>query len=132
MWHILLCRYGWLVLAVECIGATTIVLYGVNLLFNPVAVVYEEDVNNPGKPITKRPYHVRACVPCYKESLEILRRTVMALYDAQLPEVHTSAALQPSHALFHAVFSLLVSPHIFCCTACSTCATRACMCIVAT
>ena len=74
-------------LAVEIIGASTITLYGVNLLFNPVIMVYEEDANNPGKPITKRPYHVRALVPCYKESLEILRRTIMALYDAHLPEV---------------------------------------------
>ncbi len=32
------------------------------------------------------PYHVRVLVPCYKESLEILRRTIMAAYDAQLPE----------------------------------------------
>ncbi len=34
----------------------------------------------------KYPYHVRVLVPCYKESLEILRRTIMAAYDAQLPE----------------------------------------------
>ena len=29
---------------------------------------------------------MRVLVPCYKESLEILRRTIMAAYDAQLPE----------------------------------------------
>ena len=74
-------------LVVEGMGFTTVILYGINLLFNPVVMVYEEDINNPGKPITRRPYHVRVCVPCYKESLEILRRTVMALYDAELPEV---------------------------------------------
>ena len=82
-----LCRYGWVVLAVEMMGFTTIVLYCVNLLFNPVITVYEEDPNNPGRPLTRRPYHVRALVPCYKENLDILRRTIMALYDAQLPEV---------------------------------------------
>ena len=27
-------------------------------------------------------------VPCYSESLEIIRRTVMAAYDAVLPEVN--------------------------------------------
>lgn len=31
------------------------------------------------------PYHVRVCVPCYKEDLEILRRTILAAYDALLP-----------------------------------------------
>ena len=31
------------------------------------------------------PYHVRVCVPCYKEDLEILRRTVLAAHDAILP-----------------------------------------------
>lgn len=38
-----------------------------------------------GKPRTELPYHVRVLVPCYKESLEILRRTIMAAYDADLP-----------------------------------------------
>ena len=85
-------RYGIIVLVVEGMGFTTVVLYGVNLLFNPVIMVYEEDINNPGKPITRRPYHARVCVPCYKESLEIIRRTVMALYDAELPEVAPAAA----------------------------------------
>ena len=80
-------RYGIIVLVVEGMGFTTVILYGVNLLFNPVIMVYEEDANFPGKPITRRPYHVRVCVPCYKESLEIIRRTIMALYDAELPEV---------------------------------------------
>ena len=78
-------------LVVEGMGFTTVVMYGVNLLFNPVVMVYEEDANFPGKPITRRPYHVRVCVPCYKESLEIIRRTIMALYDAELPEVRLLA-----------------------------------------
>ena len=30
---------------------------------------------------------MRVLVPCYKEGLDILRRTVMAAYDAHLPEV---------------------------------------------
>ena len=34
---------------------------------------------------TRLPYHVRVCVPCYKEDLEILRRTILAAYDALLP-----------------------------------------------
>lgn len=31
------------------------------------------------------PYHVRVLVPCYKEDLSIVRRTIMAAYDAALP-----------------------------------------------
>lgn len=34
----------------------------------------------------KHSYHIRVLVPCYKESLDILRRTIMAAYDAELPE----------------------------------------------
>lgn len=44
-----------------------------------------DDPTNPGNVRTRFPYHVRVCVPCYKESLEILRRTIMAAYDASLP-----------------------------------------------
>lgn len=46
----------------------------------------QEDPSSPGKPFTRHPYHVRVLVPCYKEGLDILRRTVMAAYDADLPE----------------------------------------------
>ena len=31
------------------------------------------------------PYHVRVLVPCYKEDLEIVQRTVLAALDAELP-----------------------------------------------
>ena len=44
-----------------------------------------DDPANPGNVRTRFPYHIRVCVPCYKESLEILRRTIMAAYDATLP-----------------------------------------------
>ena len=101
------CRYGWVVLVVEMIGATTIVLYGVNLLFNPVVMVYEEDPAHPGKPITRRPYHVRCLVPCYKESLDILRRTIMALYDAQLPEVRTPLMSPGGHRWSHGALTVI-------------------------
>ena len=51
-------------------------LYGINLVRDPVPDNYHlgEDPNDPGKPRTRYPYHVRVLVPCYKESLEILRR----------------------------------------------------------
>ncbi|DBB00628.1 TPA: hypothetical protein ACH3X3_002312 [Trebouxia sp. C0006] len=81
--------YGIFVLCVEVMGATTVILYGTNLLWNPVNEIVlqeSEDGIGPGKLKVRLPYHVRVLVPCYKESLEILRRTIMAAYDAQLPE----------------------------------------------
>lgn len=79
--------YGCLILAIEMLGATTVILYGLNLVLDPVVEDYHlgEDPTNPSKPRTRYPYHMRVVVPCYKESLEILRRTVMAAYDATLP-----------------------------------------------
>ena len=56
---------------------------------DPVMTTYHmaagDDPTNPGNVRTRFPYHIRVCVPCYKESLEILRRTIMAAYDATLP-----------------------------------------------
>ena len=39
-----------LVLVVEVMGASTVVLYGINLLFTPDAPVYEPDADRPGLP----------------------------------------------------------------------------------
>ena len=141
--------YGCLILAIEMLGATTVILYGLNLVSpthaftpaghvcgtspparmptiteaemlavvlcwyanrlhahaqraaplsmplcilqvrDPVLTTYHmaagDDPANPGNVRTRWPYHIRVCVPCYKESLEILRRTIMAAYDATLP-----------------------------------------------
>ena len=38
------------VLIVEIIGASTVMLYGVNLLWNPVIEKFEEDPMLPGRP----------------------------------------------------------------------------------
>jgi cellulose synthase/poly-beta-1,6-N-acetylglucosamine synthase-like glycosyltransferase len=77
--------YGIYLLVVEILGASTVILYGTNLLWNPVIEKFPEDPDTPGKPKVRLPYHVRVCVPCYKEDLEIVRRTIMAAYDADLP-----------------------------------------------
>lgn len=42
--------YGVFVLIVEIIGASTVMLYGVNLLWNPVIEKFEEDPMLPGRP----------------------------------------------------------------------------------
>ncbi|DBA65793.1 TPA: hypothetical protein ACH3X2_002830 [Trebouxia sp. C0005] len=77
--------YGIYLLCVEVLGFTTTIIYGLNLLWNPVIEQFPEDPESPGKPKVRLPYHVRVCVPCYKEDLEILRRTILAAYDAVLP-----------------------------------------------
>lgn len=42
------CRYGILVLVVEMLGATTTLLYGLNILFDPVHETLPQDSENPG------------------------------------------------------------------------------------
>lgn len=70
--------YGAVVLGVECLGATTVLIYGLNLLLLPAPT-------GPFPPTTAAPYHVRVCVPVYKEALDIVRRTVLAARAAPLP-----------------------------------------------
>ena len=76
--------YGIIVLVVEIMGASTTLLYGVNLILHPVYQPLPKDES--GKPMVTLTYHVRVLVPCYKESLEILARTCSAALDAVLPE----------------------------------------------
>ena len=41
-------RYGILVLVIEMLGATTTLLYGLNILFDPVHEELPQDPENPG------------------------------------------------------------------------------------
>ena len=72
-----------------CSGACTTTSLLCMQVRDPVLTTYHmqagDDPASPGNVRTRFPYHVRVCVPCYKESLEILRRTIMAAYDATLP-----------------------------------------------
>ena len=43
--------YGIVLLVVECFGATTIAMYGLNLLWRPVHEKYPPDPEAPGKPL---------------------------------------------------------------------------------
>ena len=42
-------RYGIIILIIEIAGASTVILYGTNLLFNPVVDPLIEDPENPGE-----------------------------------------------------------------------------------
>lgn len=80
------CRYGIFVLFVEVMGATTTLLYGVNLLMLPVYdPIPIEEGSVPEIAKVDHRYQIRVLVPCYKESLELVQRTVTAALDAQLP-----------------------------------------------
>ena len=52
--------YGIVLLVVECFGATTIAMYGINLLWRPVHEKYPPDPEQPGKPLVS---HAHA-IPC--------------------------------------------------------------------
>ena len=68
-------------------GATTTLLYGVNLLMTPVYdPIPTEEGSVPEVAIVDHRYQIRVLVPCYKESLELVQRTVTAALDAQLPK----------------------------------------------
>ena len=53
-------------LAVEIIGATTVFLYGTNLLYDPVIEKPEEDPDHPGRPKVQLLY-LQACLWDYNE-----------------------------------------------------------------
>jgi len=79
--------YGIVILVVEIIGSTTTLVYGLNHLFYTVDPDVPTRKSLAGQPVkTVMQYHIRALVPCYKESLQILQLTVMALLEAELPE----------------------------------------------
>ncbi|KAK9804363.1 hypothetical protein WJX72_009368 [[Myrmecia] bisecta] len=77
--------YGIFILVVEMMGATTTLLYGVNLLLDPVNPPLPEDPARPGIPLVGLPYHVRVLIPCYKEGTELVRKTIQGAFDAVLP-----------------------------------------------
>ena len=49
-----------MLLVVECMGATTVLVYGLHLLYNPVMEDFPEDPNCPGKPLVRPPITLRA------------------------------------------------------------------------
>ena len=44
------CRYGVVVLVVECMGASTMLIYGLCLLYAPVQEDFVADPEHPGRP----------------------------------------------------------------------------------
>lgn len=61
--------YGIVLLVIECLGATTILQYGTNLLFRSVHEKYPRDPDNPSKPLVSKPVPLSG--PCLTESLSV-------------------------------------------------------------
>ena len=76
--------YGALMLGVEILGALAQLPYAVCLMMRVVN-------NRPAEPDekgvvrTQAPYHIRVFVPCYKEPLDVVAKTVMAALFAAVP-----------------------------------------------
>ena len=77
--------YGVLVLGVEIMGASTTFLYGLNIVARPIHESARPDDEVPGLVLVDHPYHVRVLVPVYKESLDIVAKTISAALAAKLP-----------------------------------------------
>jgi len=81
--------YGIIVLLIEIISSTATIGYGILL------VKYSKSRRTKGLPIAKKgtqpdldnlAFHVRVLVPCYKESVELVRHTVLGALRAPLPK----------------------------------------------
>jgi len=70
--------YGIIVFIFEMLGALSIFLYGLTILKTPVIEDFTE-----WQP--RRKYHIRTLIPSYKESLAIIKKTIMACKQADLP-----------------------------------------------
>jgi hypothetical protein len=79
--------YGAAVLAVELLGAFSVLLYGFWLVRQAVDSGIERisDRQDVTEACLSRRYFVRVLIPCYKEPLQMVRRTVIAALEAVLP-----------------------------------------------
>jgi hypothetical protein len=79
--------YSSIVLFVEMLGALNMVFYGCWLFAKPVnSDVFPRPDPHTGKEAPfRRNYNVRVLIPCYKESLAIIQRTVLAAKRADRP-----------------------------------------------
>lgn len=60
-------RYGWMVLIVEMLGATSTILYGLNIILDPVHEALEMDPEQPGITKVIPPLLQRATLLRYEE-----------------------------------------------------------------
>lgn len=79
--------YSYVVLVVEMMGGLNMIFYGCWLFAKPVNTdVFPPPDRETGKEAPfRRAYNVRVMIPCYKESLAIIQRTVLASKRADRP-----------------------------------------------
>ena len=75
-----MCRYGVYVLIVEILGAVSTLLYGVNLLWDPVNPPAEADPNNPELPQVQHYPSIQhtVCAPLFAAALILWSMHCMA------------------------------------------------------
>lgn len=76
--------YGIIVFAIEMLGAISIIFYGIWLIAKPDNTDIAAMDLARGKGL-RRTYTIRVLVPCYKESLPIVRRTILSARAAKCP-----------------------------------------------
>ena len=102
--------YGVIVFVVEMLGASSIVFYGVWLIAKPdnSDIIYDGAMGSNPKAASgahlRRRYSVRVLIPCYQESLAIVRRTVMAAFKATIP-IGCNVTIYLCGALLHSCTS---------------------------
>lgn len=79
--------YSYIVLFVEVLGGLNMIFYGCWLFAKPVNTdVFPPPDRDTGKEAPfRRAYNIRVMIPCYKESLAIIQRTVLAAKRADRP-----------------------------------------------
>lgn len=68
--------YGIVLLVVECFGATTIAMYGLNLLWRPVHEKYPPDPEVAGKPLVSLPRPAHLKLPAALQAERAVKVTV--------------------------------------------------------
>eukprot|EP00878_Enallax_costatus_P006281 GHUV01006584.1.p1 GENE.GHUV01006584.1~~GHUV01006584.1.p1 ORF type:complete len:545 (+),score=157.86 GHUV01006584.1:776-2410(+) len=78
--------YGWIVLLIEIVASTSTFSYAILL------TKHTKSKQTEGLPPAEYPpdpnnleFHLRVLIPCYKEKEDVVRRTVMAAIDAEMP-----------------------------------------------
>jgi endoglucanase len=78
--------YSYFVLFVEVLGSLNMLFYACWLFARPINDdVFPEAMANGDLPPLRRKYTVRVLIPCFKESLAIIQRTVLAARRADRP-----------------------------------------------
>jgi endoglucanase len=78
--------YGIMVLCAEVLGAFAMIPYGLALVIKVQNDTPWSEMDSKLLPETTLRYHVRVLIPCYKEPVDVISKTMLAALHAPLPE----------------------------------------------